>query len=222
MWCLAFCSKAYAIFCPFVCFTFYIQTQNQKRGGKTSITVSWRMVLLVGFAHVECRILSGRRCLVAVRCGESGLVLTRNWRDKAILITAIIFLLQPVEWYHYLAALADPAHRLPDLKWWAKCMRKWRNTRNPGTLGFHWVQHYVGAKASLLWAVNAGRFSRRQGCSCWALHRKKTAFVSSEKNLHLWVKILIVSALSFAPLYTLKELVMGQDAIVQHNRGYCI
>ena len=27
------------------------------------------------FCHVECRILSGRRCLVAVRCGESGLVL---------------------------------------------------------------------------------------------------------------------------------------------------
>ena len=39
-----------------------------------------------------------------------------NWSDKAILITSIIFLLQPVEWYHYIANLINPTHQLPDLK----------------------------------------------------------------------------------------------------------
>ena len=41
--------------------------------------------------------------------------LTRNWSDRAILITAVIFLLQPVEWFHCIAALINPGHTLPDL-----------------------------------------------------------------------------------------------------------
>ena len=44
--------------------------------------------------------------------------------------------------------------------------------------------------------------------------------MSSDKNLRFWVKLLIVSAIAFAPLYTLKELVMGSnDAIIQKTVG---
>ena len=68
-----FAGKAYAIFALLFGFTFYIQTQNQKRQGKDFGPVAHGAV--GRFCHVECRILSGRRCLVAVRCGESGLVL---------------------------------------------------------------------------------------------------------------------------------------------------
>ena len=76
-----FAGKAYAIFALLFGFTFYIQTQNQKRRGKDfGYRFLWRMVRGTSpesnfLGHVECRILSGRRCLVAVRCGESGLVL---------------------------------------------------------------------------------------------------------------------------------------------------
>lgn len=45
----------------------------------------------------------------------SSCFLLRNWSDGAILAAAVVFLLQPVEWYHCVAALLDPAHRLPDL-----------------------------------------------------------------------------------------------------------
>lgn len=43
------------------------------------------------------------------------LLITRNWSDRAIFITAVIFLLQPVEWFHCIAALINPGHTLPDL-----------------------------------------------------------------------------------------------------------
>ena len=43
------------------------------------------------------------------------LFLVRKWSDKAILITAIILLIQPIEWYHYIMSLLNPAHALPDL-----------------------------------------------------------------------------------------------------------
>lgn len=44
------------------------------------------------------------------------LFLTRKWSDKAVLVISVVFLLQPVEWYHYVASLVNPSHQLPDLK----------------------------------------------------------------------------------------------------------
>ena len=43
------------------------------------------------------------------------LFIVRKWSDKAILITSIIFLLQPIEWYHYVMSLFNPGYTLPDL-----------------------------------------------------------------------------------------------------------
>ena len=43
------------------------------------------------------------------------LFLVRKWSDKAVLITAIILLLQPVEWFHYIASLFNPEYTLPNL-----------------------------------------------------------------------------------------------------------
>lgn len=48
---------------------------------------------------------------------------------------------------------------------------------------------------------------------------RKRLFVPSEKNLRFWVKTLIVSAIAFAPLYALKELIMENDAIIQQTAG---
>ena len=43
------------------------------------------------------------------------LFIVRKWSDKAVLITAFIFLLQPVEWGHYFASLFNPDYLLPNL-----------------------------------------------------------------------------------------------------------
>lgn len=48
---------------------------------------------------------------------------------------------------------------------------------------------------------------------------RKQLFLSSESNLRLWTKTLIISAVSFAPLYTLKDLIMKNDAIMQQTVG---
>lgn len=81
-------------------------------------------------------------------------------------------------------------------------------------------QHHAGTKASLLWAVNAGRFFQTAGLFLLGFYiGRKQLFVSSEKNLRFWTKTLIVAAIAFAPLYTLKELIMQNDAIVQQSAG---
>ena len=109
--------KSYAIFALLFGFTFYIQSNNQKKQGKDfGYRFLWRLVLLAAFATLNAAFFPAGDVLLLFVIVGLVLFFTRNWSDKAILITSIIFLLQPVEWYHYIASLINPAHQLPDLK----------------------------------------------------------------------------------------------------------
>lgn len=216
-----FAGKAYAIFALLFGFTFYIQTNNQKRQGKDfGYRFLWRLVLLVGFATLNAAFFPAGDVLLLFVVVGLVLFFTRNWSDKAIFITAVIFLLQPVEWYHYIASLVNPAHRLPDLKVGEMYAEVAEYTKAGNFWDFILGNITLGQKASLLWAVNAGRFFQTAGLFLLGFYiGRKQLFVSSEKNLRLWVKILIVSAIAFAPLYSLKELIMTNDTIIQQTAG---
>lgn len=216
-----FAGKAYAIFALLFGFTFYIQTNNQKKQGKDfGYRFLWRLVLLVGFATLNAAFFPAGDVLLLFAVVGLVLFFTRNWSDKAILITSIIFLLQPVEWYHYIASLINPAHQLPDLKVGEMYSEVTEYTKSGNFGEFILGNITLGQKASLFWAINAGRFFQTAGLFLLGFYiGRKQLFVSSEKNLRLWIKALIVSAISFAPLYTLKELVMKNDAIIQQSAG---
>ena len=219
-----FAGKAYAIFALLFGFTFYIQTNNQKKQGKDfGYRFLWRLVLLVGFATLNAAFFPAGDVLLLFAVVGLVLFFTRNWSDKAILITSIIFLLQPVEWYHYIASLINPAHQLPDLKVGEMYSEVTEYTKSGNFGEFILGNITLGQKASLFWAINAGRFFQTAGLFLLGFYiGRKQLFVSSEKNLRLWIKTLIVSAISFAPLYTLKELVMKNDAIIQQSAGTAV
>lgn len=216
-----FAGKAYAIFALLFGFTFYIQTNNQKKQGKDfGYRFLWRMVLLVGFATLNAAFFPAGDVLLLFTVVSLVLFFTRNWSDKAILIASIFFLLQPVEWYHYIASLINPAHQLPDLKVGEMYAEVAAYTKAGNFGDFLLGNITLGQKASLFWAINAGRFFQTAGLFLLGFYiGRKRLFVSSERNLRIWVKTLIVAAISFAPLYTLKELIMGNDAIVQQSAG---
>ena len=216
-----FAGKAYAIFALLFGFTFYIQSKNQKRQGKDfGYRFLWRLVLLVGFATLNAAFFPAGDVLLLFVVVGFVLFLTRNWSDKAILVTAVIFLLQPVEWYHYIASLINPAHQLPDLKVNEMYAEVAEYTKAGDFWTFIQGNITLGQKASLLWAVNAGRFFQTAGLFLLGFFiGRKQWFVASESNLRLWVKILIVSAVAFAPLYTLKESIMQSDVIIQQTAG---
>lgn len=216
-----FAGKAYAIFALLFGFTFYIQTNNQKKKGKDfGYRFIWRMVLLVVFATLNAAFFPAGDVLLMFAVVSLVLFLTRNWSDKAIIITSIVFLLQPVEWYHYIASLLNPAHRLPDLKVGEMYAEVAAYTK-AGNLGdFLSGNITLGQKASLFWSINAGRLFQTAGLFLLGFYiGRKQLFVSSQRNLRIWVKTLIVAAVSFAPLYTLKDLIMKNDAIVQQSAG---
>ena len=216
-----FAGKAYAIFALLFGLTFYIQTDNYKKQGKDfGYRFLWRMLLLLGFATLNAAFFPAGDVLLLFAVVSLVLFLTRNWSDKAVLITSIIFLLQPVEWYHYIASLFNPAHQLPDLKVGEMYAEVAEYTKAGNFRDFILGNITLGQKASLFWAINAGRFSQTAGLFLLGYYfGRKQLFISSEKNLRIWVKILIVAAISFAPLYTFKDLIMKSDAIIQQSAG---
>ena len=112
-----FAGKAYAIFALLFGFTFYMQSNNQKKQGKDfGYRFLWRLALLGVFATWNAAFFPAGDVLLLFVVVGVVLFLTRSWSDRAIGVAAVVLLLQPVEWYHYIANLINPAHRLPDLK----------------------------------------------------------------------------------------------------------
>lgn len=216
-----FAGKAYAIFALLFGFTFYIQCNNQKKQGKDfGYRFLWRLVLLAGFATLNAAFFPAGDVLLLFVVVGVVLFLFRNLSDKMILVLAILFLLQPIEWYHYIMSLINPAHQLPDLGVGAMYAEVAEYTKT-GTLGqFFWGNVTLGQKASFLWAVGAGRFLQTAGLFLLGFYiGRKQLFVTNEKNIRFWITALIIGAVAFAPLYQLKELIMKSDALVQQTVG---
>ena len=120
----------------------------------------------------------------------------------------------------FILGMFNPAHQLPDLKVGEMYAEVAAYTKAGNFGDFLLGNITLGQKASLFWAINAGRFFQTAGLFLLGFYiGRKQLFVSSEKNLRIWVKTLIVAAISFAPLYTLKDLIMKNDAIVQQSAG---
>lgn len=216
-----FAGKAYAIFAILFGFTFYIQQNNQKIKGKDfGYRFLWRLVLLIGFATLNAAFFPAGDVLLLFVVVGLVLFITRNWATKVILITSIIFLLQPIEWYHYIVSLFDVHHQLPDLKVGEMYNEVAAYTKEGNFRKFILGNVTLGQKASLFWAVNAGRFFQTAGLFLLGVYfGRKHVFISSKENIHFWIKVLIISAIAFAPLYALKEQIMSCSSIIQQTAG---
>lgn len=221
-----FAGKAYAIFALLFGFTFYVQYTNQQNKGRDfGYRFLWRLLLLGIFATLNAAFFPAGDVLLLFCIVGVFLFIVRKWSNKAILITAIILLLQPVEWYHYLASLLNPAHTLPDLGVGAMYGEVANYTKEGDFGKFIWGNITLGQKASLFWAIGAGRFLQTAGLFMLGLLiGRKQLFVSSESNMRFWVKVLIIAAITFAPLYQLKVQLTdtGNAPVIQQTVGVVI
>lgn len=118
-------------------------------------------------------------------------------------------------------SLLNPAHALPDLGVGAMYSEVAEYTKAGNFLDFIWGNITLGQKASLYWAIGAGRFLQTAGLFLVGLYiGRKELFVTSETHLRFWVKVLIIAAICFAPLYSLKEQIMASDnALIKQTVG---
>lgn len=211
-----FAGKAYAIFALLFGFTFYVQYMNQQMKGKDfGYRFLWRLLLLVGFATLNAAFFPAGDVLLLFAVVGVFLFVVRKWSDKALLIGSVLLLLQPLEWCYYLASVFNPSFALPDLGIGAMYGEVAAYTKEGSFWDFIWGNITLGQKASLLWAVGAGRFLQTAGLFMLGLLiGRRKLFVSSEDNNRFWVKVLIVSAVLFCPLYQLKVMLYDTSEVV--------
>lgn len=217
-----FAGKAYAIFALLFGFTFYLQSDNQRRKGKDfGYRFLWRLVMLAIFATVNAAFFPAGDVLLLFVIVGLVLFLVRNLSSSVVLILSIVFLLQPVEWFHYVAGLVNPSHSLPDLKVGEMYAAVGESTASGSIGDFLWTNITLGQWASLMWAVGAGRLFQTAGLFLLGFYiGRKELFAESDKNFSFWVRTLIVAAISFAPLYAWKEMIMGsEDELVRQTAG---
>jgi len=218
-----FAGKSYAIFALLFGLTFYIQYTNQQYRGKDfGYRFLWRLLLLVGFATLNAAFFPAGDVLLLFAVVGILFFLVRKCSDKIILCLAILFLLQPVEWYHFIASLFTSDYRLPDLGVGAMYEEMAENTLNGSLSDFFKKNITLGQKASLFWAIEAGRYTQTAGLFLLGLFMgRKQFFIPSEKSIRVWQKALILFSILFAVLYPLKvELTDNvQQPIVQQTIG---
>ncbi|MFV0364145.1 MAG: DUF418 domain-containing protein, partial [Suipraeoptans sp.] len=215
--------KGYAIFSILFGFTFAIQYNNQQIKGKDfGGRFLWRLLLLTGFATLNSMFFPGGDVLLLYAIVGVILFIVRKWSDKAVFIFAVILLLQPMQWFYYISHLIDPAFVLPETingKLYGEIAVY---TKAGELLPFIWANVTTGQLASLMWAIEGGRFLQTGGLFLLGLLiGRKQLFVSTPENIKFWTKALIVCAILFAPLYQLKvELYDNvQDLFIKQTVG---
>ena len=198
--------KAYATFSILFGFSFYIQFRNARaRGDDFRLRFAWRMLLLACFAQLHALFYDGDILLFYAVCGLV-LIPAVSWKDRTVLVVALILLLQPLDWFYMALAAIHPGfvdqadHFLPfALQAQDMAMHGgfWQTLRSNIT---------VGQLFSNLWQIDAGRICQAPGLFLLGMWLgRKEMFVPSETSLHFWRSIFRLSVPAGILLWLFKQ-----------------
>lgn len=216
-----FAGKAYAIFALLFGFTFFIQSDHEKKLGRDfGYRFLWRLVLLAGFSAVNAAFFPAGDVLLLFTVVGLVLFLTRNWRTRSLLILAVFFLLQPVEWFHYIAWMLDPSYSLPDLNIGAMYAEVSEFTKAGDFWDFIICNVTLGQKASLLWAVNAGRLCQTAGLFLLGVCLgRERLFAPTEGNFRFWKNLLMAGVIATLLFAVVKAPVVQGEGVIRQTVG---
>ena len=108
--------KGYSIFAILFGFTFYVQYMNQQnKGFDFRGRFIWRLLILSVFATINAAFFPGGDVLLLFAITGFSLPLICKMSNKSILILAIICILQPFEFFHFISSRFSESYALPDL-----------------------------------------------------------------------------------------------------------
>lgn len=219
-----FAGKAYAIFALLFGFTFYIQYTNQKRQGEDfGYRFLWRLVGLAILATINASFFPGGDILLLYAIVGVVLFLARGLKDRVVLALAIIFLLQPVELYHYIATLIRSCYTTPQYGVGEMYDKIAEVSKNGSLAEFLLTNITLGQKASLMWAVDAGRASQTSGLFLVGmLLGRRRKFTATHSNHIFWQKTLIISTISYAVLYSLNNQIATEYTTYAKTIGVAV
>lgn len=206
----AFSGKAYAVFALLFGFSFYIQDNNQQRRGKDfRLRFLWRLVILFVIGQLNASFFTGEILTMYAMLGVI-LPLLCRCNDRTVVIIAILFILQPMDWFKLIYALCQPDY-----------------VAGPGMAGHYFgiafdvqkngtyletvrMNLWEGQIASLTWALEHGRIMQTYGLFLFGmLIGRRQLFLYSKEHEQFWLKALGISLLCFFPLYGLNNMLPG-------------
>ena len=160
-----FSGKAYAIFSLLFGFSFFIQYNNQAKKGKDfRLRFLWRLFLLFIIGCFNGAFFPGDILVLYSIIGVV-LVLVCRWSDRAVLIAAIILMLQPLELGKFFYAMMNPDYEPAFGVFIANvCIRSFRSR-----ISGRWSSPTFGTASCSVCCGHGGTdvFSRLPLCSCW-------------------------------------------------------
>src|SRR5690606_38612265 len=196
-----FGGKSYAIFALLFGLTYAIQFYNQQqRGHDFSGRFLWRLLLLLVFGILNSIFFQGDILAIYAAVGII-LVPFRKLSNKVVLISAIILMLQPLEWGKLIYILTQPEYVEPASR---------------ANLYFAQMSDYLihgnfweaakgnlinGRTAVIYWSLENGRFFQTAALFLLGFLLGRThKFHPTDENKQFWQKALILAALAFIPL----------------------
>jgi uncharacterized protein len=200
-----FGGKSYAIFALLFGFSFYIQNDNQvKKGNDFRGRFFWRMMLLLVFGMINTAFYQGD---ILTLYAFLGLILIPvvNWSNKAVFITAVILMLQPLEWARCIYYVLNPNYVAPPNLSNAYYESIGDFMKNGSFMDYVIGNLTLGKIASLLWSWENGRFFQAPALFMLGmLLGRKQMFTTTVENIQFWKKVLRYAIVLFVPLYLLK------------------
>lgn len=217
-----FAGKAYAIFSLLFGFSFFIQHNNQAKKGKDfRLRFLWRLFLLFLIGCFNGAFFPGDILVLYAIVGVV-LILVCRWSDKAVLITAVILMLQPLEWGKFFYALNNPEYVAAPGQWLVHHKNMYPYLSQPDFLAMVKSNLWDGQLFSLLWGWGHGRFF--QTASLFLLGMllgRYRYFANLAENRRFWLRTLLVGVVCFIPLYyltaALPDLLMNKSMLVPMN-----
>jgi uncharacterized protein len=205
-----FSGKSYAIFAFLFGLTFYIQTNNQeKRGNDFRFRFIWRLVLLFCFGLINSAFYQGDILSIYAFVGLF-LVPVTKLNTKIVFGIAIILLLQPFEIFKLVEAFNNPDLVILDPKSWA-----YFGKMGDYIPGNSFIDTIIGNStngkiAVWRWSWENGRFFHILSLFMFGmLAGRKKIFDWNDKNKRFWTKTLIISSITFVPLFIVQKHVLS-------------
>jgi uncharacterized protein len=200
-----FGGKSYAIFALLFGFSFYIQNNNQEKKEKDFRgRFLWRLILLLGFGFINTVFYEGDILMIYAVLGLT-LIPVCKWNDKAVFITAVILMLQPLEWAKFFYMLFHPEYvPMPNLSdHYFGMMGEY--LKSTSFMDYAIGNLNIGRFASVAWSWENGRFFQAPALFMLGMlvGRRKLFIASTESNL-FWKKALQYAIFLFVPLFALK------------------
>ena len=217
-----FSGKAYAIFSLLFGFSFFIQYNNQARKGKDfRLRFLWRLCLLFVIGCFNGAFFPGDILVLYAIIGVV-LILVCRWSDRAVLIAAVILMLQPVEWGKFFYAMLHPDYMASVEQWLVHHRKMYPFLIQPDFWEMVKSNLWDGQLFSILWGWSYGRFF--QTASLFMLGMligRKQLFVNLAEHHTFWQRTFLIGLICFIPLYylslSLPDLLTNRSMLTPMN-----